>query len=125
MCYMANVEPGATYASRDEHAAGPGRDPRGGRVGVRELRQNLSVYLRRVAAGETLEVTEHGRPVARLGPLPSRRLGVLDRLVEEGRAIPADTDLAEIGMPPQLTDGPTLSEVLATMREEDEEEETR
>lgn len=35
-------------------------------VGVRELRQNLSVYLRRVAEGETLEVTERGRPVARL-----------------------------------------------------------
>jgi antitoxin (DNA-binding transcriptional repressor) of toxin-antitoxin stability system len=27
------------------------------RVGVRELRQNLSVYLRRGDAGETLEVT--------------------------------------------------------------------
>ena len=28
-------------------------------VGVRELRQNLSVHLRKVRAGETLEVTEH------------------------------------------------------------------
>ena len=35
------------------------------RVGVRELRQNLSVYLDRVKDGETLEVTEHGHPVAR------------------------------------------------------------
>ena len=40
------------------------------RVGVRELRQNLSVYLRRVAAGETLEVTERKRAVAILVPLP-------------------------------------------------------
>ncbi|HXI18655.1 MAG TPA: type II toxin-antitoxin system prevent-host-death family antitoxin [Chloroflexota bacterium] len=39
-------------------------------VGVRELRQNLSVYLRRVEAGETLRVTDRGRPVALLGPLP-------------------------------------------------------
>src|SRR3954452_7866564 len=39
------------------------------RVGVRELRQNLSVYLRRVRNGEALEVTERGRPVARLQPL--------------------------------------------------------
>ena len=39
------------------------------RVGIRELRQNLSVYLRRVQQGESLEVTERGRPVAVLGPL--------------------------------------------------------
>ena len=36
------------------------------RVGVRELRQNLSRYLDRVKAGEDLVVTEHGREVARL-----------------------------------------------------------
>jgi prevent-host-death family protein len=39
------------------------------RVGVRELRQNLSVYLRRVRSGESLEVTERGRPVAVLQPI--------------------------------------------------------
>jgi prevent-host-death family protein len=37
-------------------------------VGVRELRQNLSVYLARVKDGETLAVTERGREVARLIP---------------------------------------------------------
>jgi prevent-host-death family protein len=39
-------------------------------VGIRELRQNLSVYLRRVAAGEHFTVTDHNRPVAQLGPPP-------------------------------------------------------
>ena len=38
------------------------------RVGVRELRQNLSRYLERVKAGEGLVVTERGREVARLVP---------------------------------------------------------
>jgi prevent-host-death family protein len=38
------------------------------KVGVRELRQNLSRYLDRVKEGETLTVTEHGREVARLVP---------------------------------------------------------
>jgi len=56
-------------------------------VGVRELRQNLSVYLRRVRAGETLRVTERGEPVALLGPLPGRA-DPFDRLVAEGRLIP-------------------------------------
>jgi len=39
------------------------------RVGVRELRQNLSRYLDRVKDGEELVVTEHGREVARLVPV--------------------------------------------------------
>ena len=38
-------------------------------VGVRELRQNASVLLRRVAAGESIVVTDRGRPVARLSPV--------------------------------------------------------
>ena len=37
-------------------------------VGVRELRQNLSRYLTRVKAGESLVVTERGREVARMIP---------------------------------------------------------
>ena len=38
------------------------------RVGIRELRQNLSIYIDRVKDGESLEVTEHGHPVAELTP---------------------------------------------------------
>ena len=38
-------------------------------IGVRELRQNASHYLSRVAAGELIEVTARGRPVARLVPI--------------------------------------------------------
>ena len=63
-------------------------------VGVRELRQNLSVHLRRVLRGETLEVTDRGRAVAVLAPLP--RTSVLDRLRAEGRLIPAVGDLLEL-----------------------------
>ena len=54
-------------------------------VGVRELRQNLSVYLDRVKKGEVLTVTEHGAAVAILRPLPPAG-SALDRLVAEGRA---------------------------------------
>jgi prevent-host-death family protein len=38
------------------------------RIGVRELRQHASRYLERVARGESLEVTDRGRPVARFVP---------------------------------------------------------
>lgn len=68
------------------------------KVGVRELRQNLSVHLRRVARGETLEVTEHGHPVAILAPLPHEQ-SVLDRLHAAGLLIPAKGDLLALGKP--------------------------
>jgi prevent-host-death family protein len=52
-------------------------------VGVRELKASLSAYLRRVAAGESVIVTDHGRPVARLVPpdVPER----ISALIREGR----------------------------------------
>jgi prevent-host-death family protein len=53
-------------------------------VGVAELRQNLSRYLRLVEQGERLVVTDRNRPVAELGPPPSTG-AALDRLIAEGR----------------------------------------
>jgi prevent-host-death family protein len=53
-------------------------------VGVAELRQNLSRYLRRVERGERLVVTDRNRPVAELGPPPTTG-AALDRLLAEGR----------------------------------------
>ncbi len=55
-------------------------------VGVAELRQNLSRYLRRVEQGERLIVTDRNRIVAELGPPPSTG-PALDRLVAEGRLV--------------------------------------
>ena len=37
-------------------------------VGVRELKAKLSEYLDRAAAGETIRVTDRGKPKATLGP---------------------------------------------------------
>lgn len=68
------------------------------RVGVRELRQNLSVYLGKVAVGETFEVTERNRPVAILGPLPEASTAT-GRLVSSGRASAPAGDLLELGEP--------------------------
>ena len=66
-------------------------------VGVAELRQNLSVYLRRVAEGERLLVTDRNRPVAELGPPPSVG-AALDRLIAEGRVARS----LRRGLPPPL-----------------------
>ena len=67
-------------------------------VGVRELRQNLSVYLRRVASGQKLRVTENGRTVAALVPLRDDE-STMDRLAKQGRLIPARGNLLELGPP--------------------------
>lgn len=85
-------------------------------MGVRELRQNLSVYLRRVQRGESLVVTEHGRPVARLTPLPVGT-GALERLIEDGRATAASSSIDDL--PP--LDGPVTDEAgraLSDLRED-------
>ena len=86
-------------------------------VGIRELRQNLSVYLRRVEAGETLEVTERGRPVAVLGPLPERARR-LDRLVADGQARRAVRAAGSLRVPvsPRQPLAMTASEALARLR---------
>jgi prevent-host-death family protein len=102
MCYMSDSESG------------------GARVGVRELRQNLSVYLARVKAGDTLVVTERGQPVARLGPPP--KASIIDQMIADGRITPATRDHRLATMPPPMPDdydGPTASEILRRMREEE------
>ena len=89
------------------------------RVGVRELRQNLSVYLRRVALGETLEVTERNRPVAILAPLPEASTP-LGRLVSAGRATAPMGDLGDLLDldPPEGEISTRLSDALEREREE-------
>ena len=64
------------------------------RIGVRELRQHASRYLARVAQGETLEVTDRGRPVAHLVPV---RHDAWSDMIASGRVTPAedDTDIAD------------------------------
>jgi prevent-host-death family protein len=90
---------------------------RSSEVGVRELRQNLSVYLRRVKAGESLEVKERGQRVAVLTPL-SRSASVLGRLVAAGRARPATQDLLALGPPLGRRQSRRASRALASLRDE-------
>ncbi len=96
-------------------------ESRPARVGVRELRQNLSVYLQRVKTGTSFEVTEHGHPVARLTPAPAPDRMPWQRLIDEGLVVPGSGDLGELGPPPpiELGPGPSVSQVLRRMRDEE------
>ena len=83
---------------------------------MREARQNLSVYLQRVQAGETFTVTDHGRPVAVLGPVPSSDDPLAD-LVARGLADPPKP-WGPLPEPVELSPGPPLSQILAELRED-------
>ena len=88
------------------------------RVGVRELRQNLSVYLRRVRRGESLEVTERGQPVAVLQPTPSTD-DPLTALAARGIAIRRGKgSLADLPAPVPLQLDRSASDALQELREE-------
>jgi prevent-host-death family protein len=88
------------------------------RVGVRELRQKASELLRRVEAGETFEVTDRGRPVAILAPLPEQ--SPLDRLRSSGDLTPARADLNDLPKPLPLAPGQEPpSSVLARLRRDE------
>lgn len=66
-------------------------------IGVRQLRQRASEYLRLVEAGQTLEVTARGRAVALL--VPMRRRQRRELLVTTGRLVPGVGDLLDLGRP--------------------------
>jgi prevent-host-death family protein len=72
-------------------------------TGIRELRQRASELLRRVEAGETIEITDRGRPVAVLAPLPDQR--PIDRLRATGELVPAGSDLKDLPEPLPLAPG--------------------
>lgn len=89
-----------------------------GVVGIRELKQNASKVVARAAAGETVTITDRGRPVAQLTPLPVSRL---DQLIAAGLATPAKGDLRDLPEPepiPGLAPN-ALSDAILREREED------
>jgi prevent-host-death family protein len=88
-------------------------------VGLRELRHHTSQVLARVRHGETVDVTEHGRLIARIVPVGEREpTPILARLVASGRA----TLARRPGYRPRMRAGDgsdQLSETLAAMRDEE------
>jgi prevent-host-death family protein len=59
-------------------------------ITVSELNQQTRRVLDRVKAGESMEITEYGRAIARLVPVaPSTGVPLLDQLIMQGRAQPA------------------------------------
>lgn len=84
-------------------------------IGVRELRQHASRYLSRVAVGEIFDITYHGRPVARLCPIPD--LSPLERLRSAGEVWEAVRSIEDLSAPLKPTPGLELpSRILERLR---------
>ena len=87
-------------------------------VGVRELRQRASELLRLVEQGETVEITDRGRPVAMLAPLPAG--SPLERLRAAGDVDGATGSIDELPEPLVLPPGTELpSEALERLRRDE------
>lgn len=84
-------------------------------IGIRELRQQASRYIALVRAGDTIQVTDRGRPVALLVPIPAGSM--LDRLAAEDRLALGQGDLLDLGAPVTPARGqPLPSASLSEMR---------
>jgi prevent-host-death family protein len=90
-------------------------------VTVSELDQQTAKVLERVKAGESLEVTEYGQPIARLVPaITLTGVPMLDRLISQGRAIPASHLGPITPTPPrdERDEGVSLSADLTQLRDD-------
>lgn len=86
-------------------------------VGVRSLKQNASAVVADAASGEIVIITDRGRAVAQLIPLPASRV---EALVAAGRARPPKRSLADLGPAPRRRRGaPSLSSLLVEIRDEE------
>jgi prevent-host-death family protein len=81
-------------------------------IGVRELRQHASRWLERVRRGESILVTDRGRPTAKLVPIEPEGL---DQLVADGSVSPSDDHLLD---ELQRAGGPTAGARLSSRLEE-------
>lgn len=96
-------------------------------VGVRELKDHLSEYLRRVRAGESIVITDRGQPIARLTPGAASEAAVPGAMREKLLRLVAAGKLRWSGErytpeePIRAKPGFSLSELILEDREESSE----
>lgn len=86
------------------------------RVGIRELKAKLSHYLERAASGETIVVTDRGKPEAELHPLSVEQR--IQQGIEEGWIRPGRPGGLPIADRPRFEGRMTIAEAMAEDREE-------
>ena len=81
-CALAARRPFGSLRSQCSHDSHNGV----GSVSVRDLKNRLSEHLRRVQAGHAVFVTDRGRRIAKLTPMPDEDLTLEERLAQLAEA---------------------------------------
>jgi prevent-host-death family protein len=89
-------------------------------VGLKTLKNKLSEYVRAAASGETIVVTDRGRPVAEIVPPRPKSGSLIERGVREGWLTPAKRPFAPLP-PRQPIPGYTLEQLLADLERDRED----
>ncbi|MGE5829106.1 MAG: type II toxin-antitoxin system Phd/YefM family antitoxin [Micromonosporaceae bacterium] len=91
-------------------------------MGIREVTRNTSKVIHRAAAGETVVITEHDRPIAMLVPLPRTGDPAVDELIMQGRLTPASNPGGVAALlavaPVEASDAQDSSAVVSTLRDD-------
>jgi prevent-host-death family protein len=88
-------------------------------VGVRELRQNASALLDQVeTSGASIEITNHGHPVARLVPIPRQAHSTRAQLIDSGALRAGRGDILDVTPVPTPTGVPSTAELLEADRDD-------
>jgi prevent-host-death family protein len=86
-------------------------------LGIRALKQNASSVIAEVVAGDTLTITDRGRPVARIVPIDSAG-SALDAMIAAGLVRIPKGSHGALGKPLRQPPGErSLGQVLREMRE--------
>ena len=85
-------------------------------IGIRELKQNASEVIAKVARGKHLIVTDRGRPVAQLIPLQKSRI---DDLIESGQLSAASSSIDDLPLPLRAPEGVSLTQAIIDDRNQD------
>jgi len=85
-------------------------------IGIRELKQNASEVISKVARGKHLIVTDRGRPVAQLIPLQKSRI---DDLIESGQLSPPSSKIEDLPNPERVSKGVSLAQLIIDDRNQD------
>jgi prevent-host-death family protein len=82
---------------------------------IRALNQDTAGVLARVEHGEIIEITNRGRPIARIIPITADSMA---EFVASGAVLPP-TVTGPIPVPTQAATGPEAGELLSTLRREE------
>ncbi len=82
-------------------------------ITLKTLEEQASEIVAQVAAGETVVITDGGRPIVTMSPAQKSRV---QELIDEGREHPATARLEDV---PPPKPGPPLTELLLRMRDEE------